>query len=496
MKKSILAIALLLVFAIGLAACRDSEPAADGGAADIVVDDGDLEAVTLDMRLIGSSQADIARISANVSEYLESIGRPYSIEFFIHEWGEWGSVVPMLLAAGEPIDLMFIANWAGDVLTQASIGTLRPLNDFLDQFPEIERILTADFMNASQVNGRNYALPVNKEKARQMGYIVREDIANQLGMNIDGITHIDQLEVYLYRAAEELNMWVLPWSDALDGYQFDSIADRFAIGTEPGSREVFYIDTSERVRNNVRRQSQWMEDGLMNPNITTDTSFEGEFLAGRTWAAVSQLKPGADAERMGMLGGIFPLRQIELNEPQIANTETTGAMVAIPAAARHPATSFDFIRLMYTDATLINMVIFGDEGIDFEYVDRDRGIVRLIPSGWDFAGLGWTFGNQFLNYLTEDESPDKWDQFIAFNEAGRPLPSLGFVADRTDPDLQTWLVNISGTRERFEDLFFGLVPVAQVDATFDRLYEELVASGKYYVIEHFQAQFDEWLDSR
>jgi len=506
--RSIIAMALVLI--IALAACTPSAPAGDTPApspapgddatpADDVTpaddtapaDDSGLQAVTLDFRLIGNSQADIGRITAAVNAYLASIGRPYSVEFFINEWGDWGTVIPLELAAGEPIDLMFISNWAGDVLTQASVGTLRPLNDFLDRYPEIEQILTSDFMNASQVNGRNYALPVNKEKARNFGWLIRTDIADAMGMDYASMSSVAEMEPYFYRAAEEHGMWILPWGFTSE-YQFDEVIPNFAITTAPGTSEVYFTQLSEQGILSARRSSQWMADGLMNPNITAEDSFESEFIAGRTWATTSQLKPGAYAERMGAFGGEIPLAQIEFNAPEIANTETTGAMIAIPAAARNPEESFDLIRLLYTDATLINLIIFGQEGIDYEYVDQSAGIVRLIPSAWDFANLGWTLGNQFNNYLTEDESPDKWEQFEAFNAAGRPLPSLGFVADRTDPDFQTWQTNVTATVERFEDVGFGLVPPAQLDATLDRMYSELVASGKYEIIEELQRQFDAW----
>jgi len=484
---------VMLALTFGLAACDSSN--GDSGAEVVAEITGELSDVTLDFRWIGDSQPDTARISAAISDYLASIGRPYSIDIHVYEWGEWwDGTVNLALATGETIDLIFMASWAGDVLGQASMGTLRPLNDFLDNFPEIEEILTADFMNASQVGGRNYALPVNKEKARQFGWLLRTDIVEALGMDLDSIRSVDDLEPYLYRAAEEFDMWQMAVGNQLD-HQFDIVVDDFALGTEPGSREIFFAPLSDIARANVHRISRWMADGIMNPNMTLEATFASEMLAGRTWAATSQLKPGVAAERMGGLGGIH-LTALNMNEPEIANTETTGAMVAIPTASRNPEEAFDFIRLMYTDANLVNMFVFGEEGIDFEYIDQANGIIRLIDSGWDFGSMGWTFGNQFLNYLTEDEDPDKWEQFIAFNESARSLPSLGFVADRTDTDLETWLANVTATMERFEDLIRGFVPPDQVDATFDRLYNEVVAAGKYEILEELQRQFDEWLETR
>jgi putative aldouronate transport system substrate-binding protein len=454
-------------------------------------DDG---VVTLEFRLIGSGQPDIDRISDAVNAHLESLGRDYRVSLYIQEWGDWwDGTVDLALSTGEPIDLMFMANWAGDVLHQAAVGALRPMCDYLRRFPEIEAVLGADFMNASQVNGRNYALPVNKEKARSFGWMVRTDIADAMGMDIASIKTLDDLEPYLYKAFREHGMFTYSWVSQLD-HHFDPLpGTQFAIGTEPGSTQVFFYPISDIARASVMRASQWNADGLKDPNRNPDTqSFESQFIAGRTWAATQQLKPGAAAERMGNIDGI-PLAQIDFTyPPQIANAETTGAMITMPAGGRNPDEAFDFIRLLYTDPVLVNLIVFGQAGIDYEYLNRNAGIVRLLPSGWDFAGQGWTLGNQFFNYLTEHEDPNKWNDFIAFNEAAVPLPSLGFIPDRTDVQLQTYLANIDATMERYKDLFDAFVHPSQVNAQFDALYNDLVASGLYEAQAIFQAQFDAW----
>jgi putative aldouronate transport system substrate-binding protein len=483
MKKSRLAyllIAVALLMSLGfMAACGRG-------------DDG---VVTIEFRMIGSGQPDISRISNAVNAHLESLGRDYRVSLYIHEWGEWwDGTVDLALATGEPIDLMFMANWAGDVLHQAAVGALRPMNEYLDRFPEIEALLGADFMNASQVNGRNYALPVNKEKARSFGWIVRTDIAEAMGMDLNAIHNIDDLEPYLYRAYEEFGMWTYSWVMQLD-YHFDPIpGTNFAIGTTPGSTQVFFYPLSDIARASVLRASQWNADGLKDPNRNPDEqSFESQFIAGRTWAGSQQLKPGAAAERMGGIGGAFHLSQIDFTyPPQIANSETTGAMITMPAGGRNPEEAFDFIRLMYSDPVLVNLIVFGEAGIDYEYVNQRAGIVRLLPSGWDYAGMGWTIGNQFFNYLTEDEDPNKWNDFIAFNEAGVPLPSLGFVADRTDVNLQTYLATIDAVMERYKDLTDAFVHPNDVPAQYDAFYADLVAAGLYQAQAILQGQFDAW----
>jgi putative aldouronate transport system substrate-binding protein len=244
----------------------------------------------------------------------------------------------------------------------------------------------------------------------------------------------------------------------------------------------------------LRMHTQWNEDGLMNRDILPDDSPEMEFAAGRTWANRQQLKPGKDGEMTSGLG--IPLIQFETGPPMITTGDTIGAMIAIPANASHPFETMDFINLLYTDKKMINLVIFGQEGIDYEYVDQARGIVELLDSNWNMVASAWTLGNQLLNYVTTDEDPDKWEQFQRFNDAAIPSPTLGFVPDLTDPDVQTHIATLSAIMERFWDLTMGLVPMNRFDATVEQFKNELDAGGAPELLEEIQRQYDEWRASR
>ena len=488
----ILAVSLVLVMV--LAACASPSDSGSGAnPGDNNNPPSDFNDVTLKMQLIGDPQPDISRISNAVSEYLKSIGKPYSVELNIESWGSYTDNINLRLAVGEEFDVCFISNWAADYYSNAANGNLTELGPYLAKYPEVERILTADFMNASQVDGKNYALPTNKEKARQLGWVVRKDIADAMGMDISAIKSVADLEPWIYKAKEEHDMWSFPIFIPSD-YQFDRIVEPI-IGTrvETGSKTVIAPDLEPEYINAVKMHSKWFADGIINPNLNRESSGDEEFKTGKYFAIPYQLKPGKDGELTSSLN-IGQLVQIPMNQPEIANSETTGAMMSIPAASKNKNEAFDFISLLYTDAKLVNLIVWGEEGTDFDFVEKDK-VITNKESGWGY-GNGWTMGDQFKNYLTENEDPTKWDQFIAFNEAGRPLPALGFVPDTGSTDMQTWISGMRAVRERYDDLFKGYVPLDEVDAKFAQLESEYKTAGMDELIAALQEQFDAFLASK
>jgi putative aldouronate transport system substrate-binding protein len=449
----------------------------------------ELRDIVLDFRLGGAPSLGVDRISAAINEHLASIGRPYTVDLSFHDFPEyWDGTVNLILSTGEPVDGMFIAEWAGAVRTQATVGTLMALNPWLEAYPEIEQVLTAPFMNANNIRGNTYALPTNKEIARTTGWVARKDIVDAMGMDVSQVRNLDDLEPWLYKAAEEHDMWIFAWSPPVN-FQWDGLI-RPLISFYPFEDTVIFEPLHPATIEGYHRIARWNADGLMNPNRNIDSFAEGEYLAGHTWITGQQLKPGKDAEMAGGLGMEFV--QMEFNVPEISMGETNGSMVTIPAGSVNPNEAFDFILLTYTDPVIINLIMFGEAGIDFNYVDQGRGIITLLDSDWNNSGNAWTLGNQLNNYVTDLEDPNKWQAFAEFNAAARPLRSLGFVPDLTDPQVETWIAAARVIEERFFDLIRGLTPPDMVDAEIERLRSEAEAAGIFDLVAEIQRQFDEW----
>ncbi|MFV0401769.1 MAG: ABC transporter substrate-binding protein [Oscillospiraceae bacterium] len=475
-------------------AADSSEPAStdDGGeeSSEAPAPSGDFKEVTLKFTTIGNSQPDTARISQAASDYLKSIGKPYSVEINIVEWSAYNDVVNLMLNSGEKFDVVFTANWAASYYANVPNGVFAPLNDYLAANPEIEEILTADFMNAAQVNGVNYALPTNKEKARQVGMLFRKDIVDAMGMDITTVKTKEDMEQWMVKAKEEHGLWTWPNFIPMDR-QPDILEERLLSLSYDGSGTVVATDLTPEFKESLVLLNKWYNMGLISPNLTRDTVAQQELASGSTFGLGSQLKPGKDTEESASVG--YELVQVPLNEPEIANTETTGAMLAIPVASDNKDEAFDFIKLLYTDKEFVNIFVWGQEGTDYTKVD-DNTVEIIGDSGWDW-GQGWTLGNQFNDYLTTAEDPQKWEKFEEFNEQGKPLMALGFMPDSSSTEIQTYISTLKATRDNFLDLLsFGYVD--DIDGELARLEAQYNAAGMQELITEYQRQFDEWQASK
>jgi putative aldouronate transport system substrate-binding protein len=144
------------------------------------------------------------------------------------------------------------------------------------------------------------------------------------------------------------------------------------------------------------------------------------------------------------------------------------------------------MSLLYQDTYLVNLFNFGEEGTD--YTKLSDNVIESIPNaGYNYAN-GWTFGNQFNNYLTAAEDPEKWAKFEAFNAAARPLDSLGFVPDATE--LQTELTAAQAITEKYDDVFRGYS--TDIEGDIERLKADYEAVGINTLIAEIQRQYDEW----
>jgi len=167
-------------------------------------------------------------------------------------------------------------------------------------------------------------------------------------------------------------------------------------------------------------------------------------------------------------------------------------MLAIPKNSKNPDRAFKFIEMLYTDKTLRNMFSFGIEGIHYTKVS-DNVIKMTDSKGYTSAGNGWRFGDQFKDYLMDNEDPNKWENFKKFNDSAVPLNSLGFTFKKDAVEAEVAACK-SVVQNYYKQLFAG--SVKDVDAEVAKFEKELKAAGVDKVIKEMQKQYDEFLASK
>ena len=233
---------------------------------------------------------------------------------------------------------------------------------------------------------------------------------------------------------------------------------------------------------------KFYQAGYIKEDADTITDYTQDQKAGKMFCATRSLKPGKDAEEGLSMGQEY--MQINITAPVMSNRETTGSMQAISSTSKHPDVALQVLELFNTDAYFNNLINFGIEG---EHYDKVEGSDTTIKAGaahdkYNLA-LGWAFGNQFLNYVTETEDPEKWAKFEAFNAEATPTQTLGFVFN---PDnVQTEIAQcVNVWKQYIPGLETGKLDPNEV---LPKAIEELKAAGSDTIIAEKQAQLDAWV---
>ncbi len=401
------------------------------------------------------------------------------------------------LAAGEPIDIVFTANWNANYNINASSGYFTELNGYLDKYPAIRNILGEEFLNASAINGKNYAVPTNKEKVHHWGYLLRKDLVTKYNMDLSKITSTESLEPFLQTIWENERQ-ITPLAIATMDAPFQVLDwDRISDDDVPGA--LYPDNGSSRIINHFlapesidlyHLMRSWYNKGYIHQDADTMQSQLEQMRSGKFFAASQSLKPGKDAEISANTG--YEWVQVDITRPMMSNREATGAMLAIPVKSENPERAFRFIELLYTDRELSNLLKFGIEDVHYNKVSEN--IIQLTDrayTGYN-PGYTWCFGDQFKDYILDTEDPLKWDRFLIYNNRGLVLDSLGFVFDKTNVEAQASACK-NVVQAYYRQLFTGS---ADVEKTVRQFEKELKAAGVGDLIDEMQKQYDAWLAAK
>ncbi|WP_054742929.1 ABC transporter substrate-binding protein [Cellulosilyticum ruminicola] len=446
-----------------------------------------------------STPEDMPKVLEEANKYLEEKGIPANLKIEMYDFGTFPDKLQTAISSGEEFDICFTCNWCNDYFVQARKGAYVPLNDdkkMLETYaPQTKALLGDDFLAGSQIDGINYAIPANKEKAHQWGFLVLKQYADKYNMDFSNVKSLADMEPF-FQTIKENEPSIYPF-ESLTGESAFRLLDFDTIGGSnyPG---VVYNDTKDfKVFNELEAPEareffdlvhKYYQAGYIKEDADTITDYTQDQKAGKMFCATRSLKPGKDAEEGLSMGQEYV--QVNITSPVLSNRETTGSMQAISSTSKHPDIALQVLELFNTDAYFNNLINFGIEGQHYDKVEGSENIIKPAADHDKYnLALGWAFGNQFLNYVTETEDPEKWDKFEAFNNESTPTQTLGFVFN---PDnVQTEIAQcVNVWRQYMPGLETGKLDPNEV---LPKAIEELKAAGSDTIIAEKQAQLDAWV---
>ncbi|MGI5883427.1 MAG: ABC transporter substrate-binding protein [Candidatus Spyradocola sp.] len=520
-----LLMALVLVFA--MTACTTTETPAESPAADgtepAATDDGTEESpaaepsgdvYTLTYYMYGMQDNAVRESVQNaINEHIEPlIGA--NINFVVVSAGDWNARAVTALQAGEKIDIFFTADWQGYV-NEVTRNLLLPLNDdngqygnLLEQYGQgILESLNPAFITGTQMNGINYAVPTNKELCVPMGFIVNMDAANEVGLtDLSVITCLEDFEPYLaaYKELHPEQYGYLndggwgdePWvANQVNGLTGNLIAQKYDPDENGVFDETWYsVWETEENKAHVETMYKWFQAGYVHPDsplTSFDVNTSAPFAAGE-WLFISAPLKGENikAQEMMITSGNLDLnlQEIYMQGKVCITTHAGGSMLAIPVTSEDPVKAMQYINLMHTDTELLDMMLFGVQGVQWEFAEDGR-VELLDPSWYGVHGGAWTMGNTAIQDVTTDEDPEKNQKLQEYSADAIMHPSLGFRYI-VPVELETQLaavVNVQDAMNR--SLLTGAVDPS---TALPQYISDLKAAGLDELKADIERQYNEW----
>lgn len=477
-------------------------------------DTADLPEYTLKYVEIGNQ--DCSRrtaVEAAISEYIKPLINA-SIEFQIVAWGDWTEKAITALQSGQEMDIVFTADWQ-HYLRSVQSGSFNALNDPEGPYgdlmatygQDILATLNPAFITGTQINGINYAVPTNKELAVPNGWLYNVDKAKEYDFvplkESEGLMKVQDFEPYLAAMKEaEPNTYPYlfsggngdePW---VPGFTNFGVITMVQDPDENGNFDETIVNMweSDYAMQLCQTMFDWAQKGYIHPDaaLTTfndsDIFKTGEFLIYQQPLKGNNIKA---QERVNASGNnALNIDEIYGQKKVVTTTHTGGSMLAIPVTSNDPERAMMYINMMHRDTDLLNMMLYGVPGEDWEIDEGDEyKRVSIINAEWSGAhGGAWTFGNTALQTPTILEDPEKNQLLQDYAIDAVPHPSLGFRFDQTSVEaMVAALNNVRDTYER--SLYAGAIdPVVNIP----KFNDEMRAAGLDEIMAEVQRQYDEW----
>ena len=471
------------------------------------------DAYTLDIYWVGNGDNEAVRkgVEEAVNAYIEPlIGA--KVSYHIIGWGDWNDKAINALQSGEKMDLIFTADWEGYGV-EVSGGLLQPLDELLEQYGQgIKETLPQTFLDGVKVNGVLYGIPTNKELCVPEGVAINKTAAAEIGWDVTAedpsIKSLADLEPYFaaykekypdkypYLMDGQAGRWPdEPWCPDWCGMGTNSIAMKMAKGEDGNFDETIYsIFATPEQEEHIRLMYKWGQAGYISPDAAL-TSFDyngtfgrGDFLAyalplkGNGIKAAEMIQANATAE--------FECVEITLQPKYVVTTHAGGSMFGIPVTCQNPEAAMKYLNLMHSDKTLVNLMLFGAEGVNYNKIDENT--VEITDQNWyGVHGGAWTVGNTLLQYVTKGEDPEKNALLQSYADDAIATASLGFrfVKDNVADQIAAVDAVVS---EMANPLMCGQVDPDDPAQGIEALKAALTEAGMDDILAEIQVQYDAW----
>ncbi|MBN3523984.1 ABC transporter substrate-binding protein [Paenibacillus apiarius] len=490
-KMLLMTFCLMLVASLALAGCGSSKKEeAAGGTGEAAKNEKPVELIWY---TIGTPQKDVDKVMEKVNEYTaEKIGVTVKMKMF--DWGDYNQKMGVIAASGEPYDIAFTCSWAFDYVANAKKGAFYELDDLLEKYgQDIKKNVHPSFLEGAKIDGKTYAIPVNKELPAQKVFRFNKEFVDKYNLDITSVKTLDDLEPLLAKVKEgEPGLYPISADKQFKfGVPYDLVSENLPLGvalTDTTDLKLVNVLEQPDMMKNFEKMHEYYKKGYLKKDAATAQNGD-EMKTGKWLVDMPDTQPFADNLWSQTLG--YEVVSTPYTEPYVYNWSVMGSMHGISANSQYPEKAMEFLNLLNSDKYLRNLVNNGIEGVHYKRIDAET--IEYLPAkteGYDMPSF--TLGNFFILDKLPTDPKDKWEQFAEFNNSAKNAPLLGFHFN--GDNVKTEVAALQNVKEEFyASLYTGTVdPKVYVP----KAIEKFKQAGLDKVQAEMQKQLDEWKASK
>ena len=341
------------------------------------------------------------------------------------------------------------------------------------------------------------------------GFTYREDITEKLGIDMSQVTKPEDLTAVFAKVKEAYpDMTIIDPNRAnalFESYlgkidKIDPLGDNIAspvsgVAYQDNATVVDMYETTD-FKELCELTRSWFEAGYYASDAATTTATTAELLmSGNCFGTFCGLGNPKIAQQYTNNYG-HPFENVQISDSMIWSGN--GGAWMVNSGCKDPSAACKFMNLLYTDAYVDNLLVYGEEGVDYKL---DENGCAVAPDGYtDLNSVAYTnnmnyyfWGNKWLTYpvaggLYGEEKETNKQQ----NYDGDHSNYYGFLYDYSDKEAEyTACQNI--VEEYKKSLWVG---AADVDTTLAEMTKRLKAAGMDDLIQAKQEQLDAWMSSK
>ncbi len=527
MMSKVFSVIIALCIVMSLAACgkaenSDSQPVASenkvtengsvGSDEDTGMDDEeDMAEINMVFMSMAAIPNGLQAVEDAINEITEAeINTHVNIEMI--EVGSYDQQVGLKISSSEKVDLMVsLPTGSAAFASMISQNQLMDISDLLSEYGQGVLDTVGTIINATSVDDAVYGVPSYRSYVTSIYIAMRTDVLEDLGLleKAQSMTTFTEYEEildtvknsekwnYLSGVVAVSNGEILSkpgayignedFSDANVYDQLGELNKLVSVSCDGSSTEVLNNFDTDEYKAMYTRVKGWNDKGYIYKDSTT-TKETGASLI-KSNAAFSIIVSGeSDVQTSQSSSCGYDMTCTKVVTRPISTADCQKFVWVVPNSATEPEAAVKMMNLLFTDASINNLLAWGIEGTD--YVVED-GIARYLDEkdadSTAYHTVDFIYGNQFLIIPWDGNEADLREKAkLEMNEA--PVSAfLGFSCDTSDISSELSAV-INTLNEYKPSIDSGLAS----EDDYAAFLKKMDASGLPKIIDTYQTQLDAW----